>query len=541
VKRSALPDSPRGAVPQLSVHGKKGGLDGKGRVLVVGFDGATWDLLSRYAEDGTMPNLGRLRSGSSWGELRSTIPPVTAPAWASLSTGKNPGKTGVYAFYTPVATINSFRPITSLDVHSETLPEVLEEAGLIVHVINLPTFSYPPKIRGTVLGDILCPSEKSVHPGSLREEEPFRNYRSIPNMSLKGDLPKYFLDIRKLERVRFQCAAALFRKEWDFIFVMFSGIDWIQHEVYGELLNGTRSHATEEALRFFKDLDDYLGWFESNLGPRDHLFLVSDHGFRRTEGNVSLNRWLIQEGFLRARGRGSLFASLSAKVPSFAIPTSLLTYVSRNPIAWKLARRGWRATAGDTGFTGRITPDPATSLAFSQDYTWGVYLNSKSRFTYGLLGEADSVDAKRKIREGLIGLARRGLVKDCVSTDEIYSGNFVHLAPDLIVLPAGRGVSVTREKIADSMPANGHAMDGVYLVHGPGVASGRGTGASICDIYPSVLSCYGLEVPDDLDGESMLGSAEVKARGRPSSPSGRVLSRDDEEQIHGRLRDLGYI
>jgi predicted AlkP superfamily phosphohydrolase/phosphomutase len=104
-----------------------------------------------------MPHLGELQKTSMWGVLKSTVPAVTPPAWAALSTGKHPGKTGVYAFYVPTDSIDHFRHMTSLDVHSETLPEMLEKAGLAVHVINLPTFSYPAKIEGTVLGDVLTP------------------------------------------------------------------------------------------------------------------------------------------------------------------------------------------------------------------------------------------------------------------------------------------------------------------------------------------------------------------------------------------------
>ena len=39
--------------------------------------------------------------GGSWGRLESTIPPVTAPAWTSFMTGKNPGKHALYHFIEP--------------------------------------------------------------------------------------------------------------------------------------------------------------------------------------------------------------------------------------------------------------------------------------------------------------------------------------------------------------------------------------------------------------------------------------------------------
>jgi predicted AlkP superfamily phosphohydrolase/phosphomutase len=56
------------------------------RILIVGIDGATWNVLDPWISDGSLPNLGGRRK-SSWEELFSTIPPVSAPAWSILLTG----------------------------------------------------------------------------------------------------------------------------------------------------------------------------------------------------------------------------------------------------------------------------------------------------------------------------------------------------------------------------------------------------------------------------------------------------------------------
>ena len=45
-----------------------------------------------------MKNLAKIRKEGFYGTLESTIPPITGPAWLSMATGKNPGKTGVYDF-----------------------------------------------------------------------------------------------------------------------------------------------------------------------------------------------------------------------------------------------------------------------------------------------------------------------------------------------------------------------------------------------------------------------------------------------------------
>src|SRR5439155_706875 len=68
------------------------------RVLVIGLDGATFRTLGPWAARGEMPELARLMAAGCHGELRSTFPPLTPPAWSSFMTGKNPGKHGVFSF-----------------------------------------------------------------------------------------------------------------------------------------------------------------------------------------------------------------------------------------------------------------------------------------------------------------------------------------------------------------------------------------------------------------------------------------------------------
>ena len=66
------------------------------KVLVLGLDGATFDIIRPLAEGGRLPNLARLMEEGAWGVLDSTLPPVTIPAWVSMMTGMNPGRLGFF-------------------------------------------------------------------------------------------------------------------------------------------------------------------------------------------------------------------------------------------------------------------------------------------------------------------------------------------------------------------------------------------------------------------------------------------------------------
>src|SRR5467141_3249997 len=68
------------------------------RVCIIGWDGATFDLIRPWIAEGKLPTLARLMADGASGPLRSTMPPMTFPAWSSFLTGKNPGKHGIFDF-----------------------------------------------------------------------------------------------------------------------------------------------------------------------------------------------------------------------------------------------------------------------------------------------------------------------------------------------------------------------------------------------------------------------------------------------------------
>ena len=69
------------------------------KLLIIGIDGATFKVIKPLIQKNELPTFNKLIDGGSWGNLESTIPPVTCPAWPSFATGKNPKKHGVYDWF----------------------------------------------------------------------------------------------------------------------------------------------------------------------------------------------------------------------------------------------------------------------------------------------------------------------------------------------------------------------------------------------------------------------------------------------------------
>ena len=98
-------------------------------MLVIGLDGATFDLIKPWAEQGYLPTLARLLEEGAHGSLHSTLPPMTAPAWTTFATGVNPGKHRLYDWIAREPDSYRFPPVTSLDCKAPTIYSLLGDAG----------------------------------------------------------------------------------------------------------------------------------------------------------------------------------------------------------------------------------------------------------------------------------------------------------------------------------------------------------------------------------------------------------------------------
>ena len=74
------------------------------RTVLIGLDGATFNLLDPLMEQGVMPFLREFAAGGTRAKLRSTADPLTPVSWTSLATGRAPGHHGIFDFIRPEET-----------------------------------------------------------------------------------------------------------------------------------------------------------------------------------------------------------------------------------------------------------------------------------------------------------------------------------------------------------------------------------------------------------------------------------------------------
>ena len=81
------------------------------RTVFLGFDGAAADRTEKLMAEGKLPNLAALAKRGGYAPLATTIPAQSPVAWASMTTGENPGATGIYDFLRRTRDENGlFRP-----------------------------------------------------------------------------------------------------------------------------------------------------------------------------------------------------------------------------------------------------------------------------------------------------------------------------------------------------------------------------------------------------------------------------------------------
>jgi predicted AlkP superfamily phosphohydrolase/phosphomutase len=125
-------------------------VEGSGRVIVLGFDGADARTVAEMMDRGELPHLARLRDSGTFAPLRTTIPAESPVSWASLNSGQNPAKTGIPGFVKrslsasgdPLPDLGFFR-VEDRPLRSFELPPPL---GFLAR--------FPPLVTGALCGAV---------------------------------------------------------------------------------------------------------------------------------------------------------------------------------------------------------------------------------------------------------------------------------------------------------------------------------------------------------------------------------------------------
>ena len=434
------------------------------RVAFFGIDGVPYSLVADNED--TFENLHALAADGAAGEIDSIVPPESSACWPALTTGVNPGSTGVYGFQDrEVGSYDTYVPM-GRDVQATRLWTRATDADRKATVMNVPVTFPPDRDVQRMVSGFLSPGvEKAAYPDELRETLERLDYRIDVNAKLGHDEDKadFIEDAHRTLDARFEAFKHyLEADDWDLFFGVFMTTDRVNHFLFRDYVDD--GEYREEFLAFYETLDGYLGELRGMLDEETTMVVASDHGFVELDWEVKCNVWLEENGWLSFQDDDH----------------ESLSDIDDDTRAYSL-------------IPGRF------------------YINLEGREPRGPVAEGDYEAVRDELREELEAMEGpdgRAVADRVVTREDAFRGPHDEIAPDLVVIP-NDGFDLKAgfrggDEVFATGPRNGmHSFDDACLF----VDDDRATigDADLFDIAPTVLDLLDVEVDrGEFDGASLV-------------------------------------
>jgi len=521
------------------------------RLIIFGVDGGTLDIVRPLCESGQLPNFQRLLEHGVSGELGSTFPPMTFPAFTTFMTGKNPGGHGVFDFFERTPDRYGVRFVNARSRRSKSIWKMLSEAGRRVAVIGFPVTYPPEQINGIMISGFDAPGigaradRTCFWPREFYDELRAKvgDYIITPTVDMRRAYANPGEGLAAIEQaIQRKLETALYvqeREDWDCFAFMLIESDFAGHR-YWKYYDKNSPHYDPNAPdelkdglpRVYRAIDDCLGKLLARAGDAGVL-VFSDHGFGGASTKAAfVNRFLEQQGALRfaasSTGGGGLAGAfrlrgrlLMAKLKDIglhylpeAIRTPLLRSMTLgNQIESRIRFGGidWRHT-----------------VAYSDEspYFPAVWINLRGREPGGIVAPEDFEKTRERVIEWISEWrdpeTGRPVARKVSRSEDVYHGEQAKRAPDLLIewnfdkgysylsgrsLEDRSGAAIRRLSLDEfwtpemTTRSGSHRPNGLVFAHGGPFASGRTIeGATLTDLAPTILFCQGLPPVPGMDG-----------------------------------------
>ena len=561
----------------------------RGKTIVIGFDGAAYAMLNFWIDRGDMPVLkGMIKEGIS-GNVASSTPPMTAPAWNDWSTGCNPGKHSIFDFMSITSTPGKYSMINAQSRQRKGIWEYFQESDRVVTFQNMPT-TYPPvSINGIMISGMLTPGNQHdfAKPKELFKEiekkfGPYPLYYKSPMyiLNLNEDLINTFID-ETIQHLTYKFNVFNYLQDKvkpDFSFIHEFGNDQISHALWhiiepemGDYDKDMIERLRKKVSSYYRLFDNYLGIIKDRLKPEDTLIVMSDHGFGKWHKTIALNTWLLKNGFIVLKNKwitkvryklwksgvthAWFFRNIIKRLANWGLG------VNQRPIGEEFyrmqSRKDLLLTVRDIDWT--------KTKAFSTT-GWGqIYINSKEKFINGAIKTKQEYNQiYKQIWSALEKMEDpdSGPINGHIwNKESLYSGPFTENAPDINFSALDKGYMatnlygfITNEPVGERWVFTGtHRQKGVIIATSPHFKSGKsGIEMTLKDYLPTLLYLSNLSIPVDIDGKIVKelfndefidknkpkfdGSSQLKKQGLK-----KVFSKAEQEKIEDTLKGLGYL
>jgi predicted AlkP superfamily phosphohydrolase/phosphomutase len=468
--------------------------------------------------DERLVNIRRLMDAGLYGRLQSVVPPITVPAWMCMSTSQDPGSLGIYGFRNRMDySYEKLGFANSNSIKSYAMWDHLAREGKKSIVVGVPPNFPPRRINGISVGCFLTPTttkDEFTYPTNIKAkinelvgEYPVdvKNFRTDRKDWLRDEI--FAMSRKQWKVVKWLLA----EQEWDYFHFVDIGLDRVHHGFWNYF---DKKHVQYEPGNPYESvIPDYYLWLDEQIGSvlelldnETVLLVVSDHGAQRLDGGIAVNQWLIDEGLL-----------VLHEYPKQVTPFNELKVDWAKTKVWS-----------EGGYYARV------------------FFNVQGREPQGVIPVAEydafqnEIKAKFEAMKDDKGKALNNLV---FKPKEIYHTTR-NVAPDLIVHFGGLdwrsigtvGYPNIYVQENDTGPDGcNHAQYGMFLLAAPNCPiNGEYEGAKLLDIAPTLLDLAGYEIPESMQGRSLVAGMEKRTPGDGSDA-------ENEKIIHDRLAGLGYV
>jgi predicted AlkP superfamily phosphohydrolase/phosphomutase len=496
-------------------------------MIVVGLDGATFDLIKPWVAEGKLPTFARLLAEGTHAELRGTLPTATASLSTSAATGMNPGKHNVFD-----------RPLAGGDRGGRRVWDIAAEHGKRVGIVRLPLTDGAERLaHGVVISEVATANGSDADALAIDDVRAFRDE---------------VLDLQRMQNA--EMLTLLEHDAWDLLWVGFDVLDKVQRFFWHYMTPAHPAHPGpsdlgDTILRAYALVDDCLAEVVKRLDERTGLLLVSSHGARAAESLVAVGDWVEESGFLATKTE--LVTSVQRALTGIGNEAyAFLRALRRSGLGWlpNLMPQRPKAAAASAK---TVAPCAAKRIDWSSTRVFcqgasGLRVNLRGREPEGIVAPEDFDCVRHEVRDALLQLVDpatgRKVMHAVHFREEIYRGPFAENGPDLLVEAAeSYGLVESRDGavIAETGRTEGartgnRTRTGIFVLAGAPARAGVEIAAlDVCDVAPTLLHLLDLPVPTDLDG--VVATA---ALGRDPE---RVTARGHDRRVApGTSEGLGY-
>lgn len=562
----------------------------KRKTIIIGIDGAAWEYIEPLINNNKLPNLRHLILQGCKGNLISTFPPLSPPAWSSFMTGVTPNKHGVFDFLSRDKESYIMRPVNSAGRRESGFWEYLNAKGLRTGICNLPTSFPAEEVDGFFISGFDSPSDSEyiTYPRSIYYElkKRFGRYPlyapecSILNRRNREEEIEAYVN-SYFQHVNIQTEIMLeFMKRYQ--------IDVL---VTNYMINDTFNHYLPDVRYNYlalEHIDLNIGKYLERYADANYI-IISDHGSRKIEKAFIAYKWLEDKGYLiydkrklqDAKFNVGLAELLQNQIKikgytekiirkfarsSFKLIPQMIQNLLINLIVGNRSILYWPYECIDV---------KKSIVYYCQGGIKGLRLNVKGREPCGIV---DPGSDYHKIREEII--EKLSLIRDGDSGNTVFkkiyrkeelSDNLipevVELLPDIILWCFDnskytmtsnnilRKSTLNNNFIVDSSIAGcfgDHTTEGIFICSGPAFKYNLSVEAlDLIDIPAIILYLHAVPVPENFDGKVKEELFSLEFKGSPVQYQAKIIleeggakklySDKEKKEVEEKLKGLGYL